>query len=73
MRMRAGNIPKAVRRVFWRILLFYVLGSWAIGVTVPANDDRLIHPGAGAAGSPWVIAITRAGIVSTRSRLQSAW
>jgi hypothetical protein len=32
------NIPKAVRRVFWRILFFYVLGSWAIGVTVPAND-----------------------------------
>lgn len=56
------NIPKAVRRVFWRILGFYVLGTWAIGVTVPANDDRLIHPGAGAAGSPWVIAITRAGI-----------
>jgi amino acid transporter len=56
------NIPKAVRRVFWRILFFYVLGSWAIGVTVPANDPHLIHPGAGAAGSPWVIAIVRAHI-----------
>ena len=56
------NIPKAVRRVFWRILFFYVLGSLAIGVTVPANDPRLIHPGAGAAGSPWVIAMTRAHI-----------
>ncbi len=56
------NIPKAVRRVFWRILFFYVLGSWAIGVTVPANDPRLLHPGVGAAGSPWVIAIVRAGI-----------
>ena len=56
------NIPKAVKRVFWRILFFYVLGSWAIGVTVPANDPLLLHPGPGAAGSPWVIAIVRAHI-----------
>lgn len=56
------NIPKAVKRVFWRILFFYVLGSLAIGVTVPATDDRLLNGGAGAASSPWVIAIVRAGI-----------
>jgi yeast amino acid transporter len=35
------NIPKAVRRVFWRILFFYVLGSLAIGVLVSANDEDL--------------------------------
>ncbi|KAF2397919.1 hypothetical protein EJ06DRAFT_481483 [Trichodelitschia bisporula] len=56
------NIPKAVRRVFWRILFFYVLGSLAIGVLVPSNDDRLLNGGVGAAASPWVIAIYRAGI-----------
>jgi amino acid transporter len=57
------NIPKAVRRVFWRILFFYVLGSLAIGVLVPSNDPHLINPdGVGAAASPWVIAISRAGI-----------
>jgi len=56
------NIPKAVKRVFWRILFFYVLGSLAIGVIVPANDDRLLSGGAGAASSPWVIGIVRAGI-----------
>ncbi|KAI9826420.1 MAG: hypothetical protein M1819_007383 [Sarea resinae] len=60
------NIPKAVRRVFWRILFFYVLGSLAIGVLVPYNDSRLLSAqssGApGAAASPWVIAIYRAGI-----------
>jgi amino acid transporter len=48
--------------VFWRILFFYVLGSLAIGVIVPANDDRLLSGGAGAASSPWVIGIVRAGI-----------
>ena len=56
------NIPKAVKRVFWRILFFYVLGSIAIGVIVPADDDRLLSGGAGAASSPWVIGIVRAGI-----------
>ncbi|KAI9866114.1 MAG: hypothetical protein M1813_001675 [Trichoglossum hirsutum] len=57
------NIPKAVRRVFWRILFFYVLGSLAIGVLVPSNDDKLLNPSRpGAARSPWVIAIYRAGI-----------
>ena len=60
------NIPKAVRRVFWRILFFYVLGALAIGVLVPFNDPHLlkaIKTGApGAARSPWVIALYRAGI-----------
>jgi amino acid transporter len=35
------NIPKAVRRVFWRILFFYVLGSLAIGVLVSSDDPDL--------------------------------
>ena len=60
------NIPKAIRRVFWRILFFYVLGSLAIGVLVPSNDPNLLSAIAngapGAAASPWVIAIRRAGI-----------
>ena len=60
------NIPKAVRRVFWRILFFYVLGSLAIGVLVPYNDPNLLSAqksgSAGAAQSPWVIAIHNAGI-----------
>lgn len=60
------NIPKAVRRVFWRILFFYVLGTLAIGVLVPYNDPSLLsaiaNHEAGAAQSPWVIAIYRADI-----------
>lgn len=60
------NIPKAVRRVFWRILFFYVLGSLAIGVLVSSDDPHLLsaqESGApGAAQSPWVIGIQNAGI-----------
>ena len=60
------SLPKAIRRMFWRILFFYIFGSLAIGVLVPYNDPRLLMALAtgapGAASSPWVIAITRAGI-----------
>jgi yeast amino acid transporter len=60
------NIPKAVRRVFWRILFFYVLGSLAIGVLVSSDDPHLLQAQAdgapGAAQSPWVIGIQNAGI-----------
>ncbi len=35
------NVPKAVRRTFWRVLIFYVFGVLAIGVLVPYNDKRM--------------------------------
>lgn len=50
------NIPKAVKRVFWRILFFYVLGTLAIGVLVASNDPSLLH-NTGTAASPWVIGL----------------
>ncbi|KAM7189917.1 putative proline-specific permease put4 [Naviculisporaceae sp. PSN 640] len=60
------NIPKAVRRVFWRILFFYVLGALAIGVLVSSDDPHLLsaqeNGAPGAAQSPWVIGIQNAGI-----------
>ena len=57
------NIPKAVRRVFWRILFFYVLGSFMIGVCISSSDPRLTSDDlSGAQKSPWVIAIKSASI-----------
>lgn len=53
------NIPKAVRRVFWRILFFYFLGSLAVGVLVPSTDSRLSLGSGTGTSSPWVIAINR--------------
>ena len=50
------NIPKAVRRIFWRILAFYFLGSLAIGVLVPYDTPALDADGTRA--SPWVISAT---------------
>lgn len=58
------NIPKAVRRVFWRILFFYIFGVLAIGVLVPYNSQQLLDAqndnAPGGAASPWVIAAYRA-------------
>jgi amino acid transporter len=50
------NVPKAVKRVIWRIVVFYVVGSLAIGMLVPSNDTRL------GSVSPWVLAVQNAQI-----------
>lgn len=39
------NIPKAVRQIFWRILLFYVLTIVVIGLLIPYTDPRLLKDG----------------------------
>lgn len=56
------NIGKAVRRVFYRILVFYLLGTLITGMLVPFDDPNLLQDTGNAAESPYVIAMTRAGI-----------
>ncbi|KAJ5129963.1 Amino acid/polyamine transporter I [Penicillium bovifimosum] len=60
------NIPKAVRRVFWRIAIFYVGSVFLVGLCVSSRDGRLLNAiASGAAGvgaSPFVIAIENGGI-----------
>ncbi|KAJ6562656.1 amino acid permease/ SLC12A domain-containing protein [Mycena capillaripes] len=55
-------LAKAVRRVFYRILMFYVCGILIVGMLVPSNDDRLLQSTGTAASSPFVLAMTRAGV-----------
>ncbi|BGP14290.1 hypothetical protein JCM10213_004254 [Rhodosporidiobolus nylandii] len=55
------NMPKAIRRTFFRILLFYFLGTFVMGLIVSPNDETLTNA-SGVAASPWVIAIRNAGI-----------
>ncbi|GLB41606.1 putative amino acid transporter [Lyophyllum shimeji] len=56
------NIAKAVRRVFWRIFIFYILGILMIGMLVSYSDDALLTNTGTAAQSPFVIAMDRAGV-----------
>ncbi|TFK48431.1 general amino acid permease 1 [Heliocybe sulcata] len=66
------NIAKAVRRVFYRILVFYVLGILITGMLVPYNDPDLLGGGSSSAQSPYVIAIRRAGIKTLPSIINAA-
>ncbi|KAH8692061.1 putative arginine permease [Talaromyces proteolyticus] len=60
------NIPIAFRRVVYRILGFYVLGTLFVGCIVASNDPNLLTAlatdASGAAQSPWVIGLQNAGI-----------
>lgn len=56
------NIAKAVRRVFWRIAIFYILGIIISGMLVAYDDQDLLNSSGNATESPYVIAIQRAGI-----------
>jgi len=72
------NLPKAIRRVYIRILLFYIGGVSIIGLLVPFTDPDLSLATSNAAKSPFVIAIKHAGIKSLPSiinacLLTSAW
>ncbi|TGJ87160.1 hypothetical protein E0Z10_g1613 [Xylaria hypoxylon] len=76
------NIPKAIRRVFWRIALFYVLAIFLVTLCVSSMDSRLLDAirtsAPGAAASPFVIAIENGGIAVLPSIinaviLSSAW
>lgn len=60
------NVPKAVRRVFWRILIFYCLALFMVTLCISSKDPLLLNAidkgKPGVAASPFVIAIKRAGI-----------
>ncbi len=55
-------MPKAIKRVFWRILLFYVLAIFMVGLVVPYTDPRLLNGSSDASASPFVLAISNSGI-----------
>jgi lysine-specific permease len=37
------NVPKAIRTVFWRILLFYVGSIFIVGTLISYNNPNLLH------------------------------
>lgn len=63
------SLPTAVKQVFWRIALFYVVSLLIVGLLVPYNDPRLLNGTStvDAKASPFVLAITNAGITGLPS------
>jgi lysine-specific permease len=59
------NVPKAVKQVFWRILLFYVLAILVIGLLIPYTDPHLLRNDVGDVSvSPFTLVFERAGLLS---------
>ncbi len=57
------SLPSAVKQVFWRITLFYILGLTFVGLLVPYDDPRLLGSGyIDVTASPFVIVAVDAGI-----------
>ncbi|KAK4181647.1 glycoside hydrolase [Triangularia setosa] len=58
------SLPTAIKQVFWRITLFYLISLTLVGLLVPYNHPDLLgaESFADASSSPFVIAIESAGI-----------
>lgn len=72
------NIPLAAKRIFWRVLIFYVIAIFIVTLIVPSNDVSLLRHSGTASQSPFVIAATNAGIavvphIINAVVLTSAW
>lgn len=61
----AKNIPKAVRKVFWRILLFYIFAILIISLIIPYTDPSLLRNEVGDISvSPFTLVFKNAGLLS---------
>lgn len=63
------SLPTAVKQVFWRITLFYIVSLTIVGLLVPYDEPRLLNKSssADAKASPFVISIINAGITGLPS------
>lgn len=72
------SIPKAASRVALRIVFFYVLGAFMVGLIVDPRNKALVSGVGNANSSPFVIAVRHAGIkvlpsIANAGILVSAW
>lgn len=55
------SMPKAIKQVFWRILLFYVLSIAVIAAIIPYTDPLLLNENESVSQSPFTIVFDRIG------------
>nr|POE49311.1 arginine permease [Quercus suber] len=56
------TVPAAIKKTFYRILLFFVGAIFFIGLLVPYTNDSLLSTASDATASPFVIAAELAGV-----------
>lgn len=59
------NIPRAIRSIFWRILLFYILAILLIGMLIPYSNEQLAS--GDISTSPFTIIFEKAGLAVAAS------
>lgn len=61
------SMPSAIKSVFWRILLFYVLSIAVISAILPYNEPLLLNKSESVTQSPFTIVFDRVGIAFAAS------
>ncbi|KAM3554331.1 hypothetical protein MY1884_005417 [Beauveria asiatica] len=58
------SLPSAIKQIFWRITLFYILGLFFVGLLIPYTDPELLNAGAydDPHASPFVLVGKYAGL-----------
>ncbi|KAI8977192.1 amino acid permease/ SLC12A domain-containing protein [Mycotypha africana] len=57
------NVPAAIKQVFWRIVLFYILSILIIGLIIPYDDPNLLKSDVSDISiSPFTLVFIKAGI-----------
>lgn len=58
------SLPGAIKQVFWRITLFYILGLFFVGLLIDSTDESLLgaNPYADVNASPFVLVGKYAGL-----------
>ncbi len=61
------SMPKAIKQVFWRILLFYIGSIFIIACIIPYTDPQLINENSDVSMSPFTIVFDKVGILFAAS------
>jgi lysine-specific permease len=63
------TIPLAIKQLFWRILMFYILAIFVIGTLIPYDDPRLLQAASNndITVSPFTLLFERAGFAFAAS------
>ncbi|WP_042460707.1 amino acid permease [Neobacillus dielmonensis] len=56
----AKTVPKAINSIFWRILIFYVLAIFVVGLIIPYNNPNLLSDDIMV--SPFTLVFKKAGV-----------
>ncbi|MEK4031191.1 amino acid permease [Pseudobacillus sp. FSL P4-0506] len=65
----AKNVPKAIKSVFWRILLFYIFAIFVIGLIIPYTNPNLQNESVMV--SPFTMVFEKAGLAFAASLMNA--